>query len=123
LSKLQARRWLSHALYEPGHHTAKSLSIYAKYSPILIFLTGKLSYKRFLIWLLTIPPHLKYATTVSCNLSLVAALACDYLSFSDINVSQGSVATHMRCGGIFTDTAASLLENLIVKKTLKIMKK
>jgi len=59
----------------------------------LVF-TRRLSYKPFLIWLLTIPPHLKYAGTLPCNLSLIAC-------FADINVSQGSVATYARCGWIF----------------------
>jgi len=45
LAKLQARRWLSRALYVPGHRTAKSrkkvhdtihpfAGKYAKYSPV-----------------------------------------------------------------------------------------
>ena len=43
------------------------------------------------------------------------ALVCDGRSFSDINVSQGSVAT--RCGGIFDKYfAANLLEKVTVKK-------
>ena len=68
------------------------------------FFTGRLSNKHFLIRLLKIPPHshLKHVTTViPCNLSLITALVCDYRSFSDITVSQGSAVTHMRCGGIF----------------------
>ena len=44
----------------------------AKYSPILFFFTRRLSNKRFLIWLLITPPHLKYADTLLCNLSLRA---------------------------------------------------
>jgi len=32
---------------------------FAKYSPILIFFTHRLSNKFFLIWLLATPPHLK----------------------------------------------------------------
>jgi len=48
----------------------------------------------FLIWLLTTPPHLKHVATLPCNLSLMAC-------FADISVSQGRVATHARCGGIF----------------------
>jgi len=28
--------------------------------------------KHFLIWLLTTPPHLKYAATLPCNFSLMA---------------------------------------------------
>ena len=46
------------------------------------------------MWLLTTPPHLKYVATLPCNLSLMACVA-------DINVSQGGVATHATCGGIF----------------------
>ena len=56
--------------------------------------THTLSNKPFLIWLLTTPPHLKYAATLPCNLSLSAC-------FADNNVSQGSVATYSRYGGIF----------------------
>jgi len=56
--------------------------------------THRLSNKPFLIWLLTSPPHLKYVATLPCNLPLMVC-------FADINVSQGSVATYARCGGIF----------------------
>ena len=80
---------------------------FAKCSPILnIFFTHALSNKPFLILLLTAPPHLKYVATLPCNLSL---LAC----FADINVSQGSVATYARCGGILNiHLSANLLRNL-----------
>ena len=48
-----------------------------------------------LTWLLTTPPHVKYyVSTLPCNLSLMVC-------YADINVSQGSVATYSRCGGIF----------------------
>jgi len=41
--------------------------------------------------------------------------------FSDVNVSQGSVATYARCGVIFNNQlAANLPGNLPVKKILKI---
>jgi len=50
-------------------------------------ITGRLSDKPFLIWLVTIPPHLKYVTAVPRNLSLITALLCDCRLFSDINVS------------------------------------
>jgi len=74
------------------------------------FFTYRLSDKPFLIRLLTIPPHLKYAATLPCNLSLMAC-------FADINVSQGSVATYARCGGIFNiRLTAYLPRNLPVKK-------
>ena len=43
-----------------------------KYSQIYFFFTDIVSNKPFLIWLLTIPPHLKYVATLPCNLSLIA---------------------------------------------------
>ena len=50
------------------------------------------------------------------HLSLITALVCDSRSFSDISVSQGSVATHVRRGGLFNKQfAANLLENQTVK--------
>jgi len=61
---------------------------------MLIFFTRRLSNKPFLIWLLTTPPYLQYAATLPSNLLLMAC-------FIDINVSQGSVPTYARCGGIF----------------------
>ena len=56
--------------------------------------TDGLSNKPFLIWLLTTPLHLRYVARLHCNLSLTAC-------FADINVSQGSVTTYARRGGIF----------------------
>jgi len=82
--------------------------------------TDRLSNKPCIIWLLKIPPHLKYVPTVPCNLSLITALVCDCRSFSDISVSQGSVAMHTRCGGTFNKYfTANLLENLTAKNFLK----
>ena len=70
--------------------------------------THRLSNKPFSIYLLTTPPHLKYATTLPCNLSLKAC-------FADI-VSQGSVATYARCGEIFNiHLTANLLKNFPIK--------
>ena len=99
LAKLQTRARLSRALCAPGHHTAERRRTctrnvlagnFAKYSPILkTSFTDRLSDKPFLICLLTTPPHLKYAATLPCNLSLVAY-------FADINVPRGSVATYAR---------------------------
>ena len=41
--------------------------------------------------------------------------------FSDINISQGSVATHLRCGGIFNECCiANFLEIIIVERIFKI---
>ena len=86
---------------------------FAKYSPILKLFTHRLSNKPFLIWSLTIPPHLKFAATLLCNLSLRTC-------FADINVLQCSVATYARCGGIFnTHLTAILPRNLPVKFRLR----
>jgi len=124
LAKLQARAWLSRALVRLANillkdeESARDNHVlacnFAKYSPILIFFTHRLSNKRFLIWLLTTPPHLQYPATLPCNLSLMAC-------FADINVSQGSLATHARCVGIFNiHLTANLPRNLAVKKLFKI---
>ena len=79
--------------------------------------THRLRNKPFLIWLLTTSLHLKYAAALPCNLSLRA-------SFTDINVSQGSLATYARCGVIFNiHLTANLLQNFsskILKKSVKI---
>ena len=75
--------------------------------------TDRLSNKPFLMWLLTTPPHLKYVATLPCNLTLMACLA-------DINVSQGSVATHAKCGGIVNiHLTANLPGNLPVKNRFR----
>jgi len=99
------------------HGTTTFLLVtFAKYSPDFNFLILRLSNKPFLIWLLTTPPRLKYAATLSYNLSLMAC-------FADINVSQGSVATHARCGGIFNShLTANLPRNVPMKKILKSVK-
>jgi len=45
----------------------------------------------------------------------ITTLVCDCRSFPHINIPQGSVATHLRCGGIFNKHfAANLLRNLTV---------
>ena len=80
------------------------------------FIFTHTSNKPFLICLLTTPPNLKYVATLPFNLSLMAC-------FADINVSQGSVATYARCGGIFNvHLTANLLRNLTVHffKSVKI---
>ena len=51
--------------------------------------------------------------TLPCNLSLMAC-------FTDINVSQGSVATYARCGEIFNiHLTTNLSSNLPVKIIFK----
>jgi len=82
LARLQERRWLPRALRAPGHHTLlKKKKVhdtihffacnYAKCLSILKIssLTDSAT-KPCLIWLLTIPPHLKYVTTELPNPTL-----------------------------------------------------
>jgi len=77
------------------------------------FFTRILSNKSFLMWLLTIPPRLKYVATLPCNLSLMAC-------FADINVLQGSVAIYARFGGIINIHLTNLPSNLQkMKKNIK----
>ena len=69
-------------------------------------ITARLSNKPFLIWLLTTPPHLKYAATLPCDLSLRAC-------FADISAPEGSVATYARSGWICNiRLTVDLLRNL-----------
>ena len=129
--KVTSKKILSPALCAPGHHTATSRRKCITQSTFLTTTTPNIhrylslfycsfSNKHISIWLLTIPPHLKYVTTVPCNLSLISASVCNCRLFSDISVSRGSVATHMRCGEIVNKfLAAYLLENLTVKKTIE----
>ena len=108
----------------PGTQSAQANHVFAcnfnKYSLIFKFLkrffTLRLSNKPFLIWLLTTPPHLEYAATLPCNLSLMAC-------FADISVSQGSVGTYARFSGMLnTHLTANSLCNLLVKKFCKSLK-
>ena len=61
----------------------------------------------------------RFFTNEKCNkmmrwISLINQL------FSDINISQGSVATHFRCGEIFNKCCtANFLEIITVKECLK----
>ena len=96
----------------PGSQTARNNHVlacnFAKYLPILFF-TDRLSNKRFLIWLLTTPPHLKYIATLPCNLWLIAC----YLTLMFHKV----VWQHTRSGGIFNNQlTVNLRKNLSVKK-------
>jgi len=99
-------------LYAPGRQTAKSRWKCTHISP---FCNCQIctDLKKIL---------LKYVTTVPCNLSLIIALVCECCSSSDVKFSQGSVVTHMRCGGVFNKYfAANLLENQTVKKVWKLV--
>ena len=57
----------------------RNYSIFAKCILILIFLTGRLSNKPFLIWLFKIPLQLKYVINVLSNLSLITALLNEHV--------------------------------------------
>ena len=116
---LQARRRLSRALFPifqqcvgralKVHKTTTLLLVTVPHIHRFFSLTDSAT-NFFLIWLLTTPSHLKYAATLRCNLSLMVC-------FADINVSQGSVATYTRCGGIFNiHLTANLPRNLPVKE-------
>jgi len=57
---------------------------------------------------------------LSCDLSLITIHISDYRQFFDIHISQGSVATQLRCGGIFKyDFVANLPISLTTKKIEK----
>jgi len=77
------------------------------------YFTSKLRNKSVVKRLLNNPPHLKQVATLSCDFLLITMHASDFRYFSDIDVSQGSVATHLRCSGIVYDYVA-LLVNLSV---------
>jgi len=50
---------------------------------------------------------------LNCVVTEVVFFSC---CFKDIDISQGSVATHLRCGGIFSD---NIITNVLVIQTVK----
>jgi len=113
LAKLRARTWLFRALSPSFSSVLAKRDNHVLACNFVIFFTHRLSNIPFLIWLLITPPHHKYVATLPCNLSLMAC-------FTHINVSQGSVATYAKCGGIFDiRLTANLPRNLPVNKFLK----
>ena len=55
-----------------------------------------------------------------CNSPLIAIRISEWCHFSDIHISQGSVATRLKCGGMFKhEFVANLLPSLLVKKFRK----
>jgi len=57
---------------------------------------------------------------LSCDLSLITMHISDCCQFSGIHISQGSVATYLRCGGIFKyEFVANLPMSLPVKEFWK----
>jgi len=98
------------------HETTTLMLVTLPNIEILKKITHRLSNKPFLIWLLRTPPHLKYVATLFCNLSLMAC-------FANVNVSQGSVATYARRGGLFNiHLTTDLQRNLPVEKVFKSVK-
>jgi len=69
---------------------------------------------------LKMPQHLKCLATVIYVLPLVTIPVSNCHLFSDITISQGSVATHLRYGGIFDyHFTANLSSSLTVKEFWK----
>jgi len=63
------------------------------------------------------PQHLKCLATVIYDLSLITIPVSNCHLFSDISISQGSVATHLRCGGLFSyNFTANLSLSLTAKE-------
>jgi len=51
----------------------------------------------------------QYLNLVPCDLSLITIPVANYCMLSDVNISQGSVTTCLRCGGIFSHHFAANL--------------
>jgi len=65
---------------------------------------------------LKMPWYLKYLAAVPYDLKLITVPVSNCRLFSDINISQGSVMTRLRCVGIFSyHFTANLSQNLTVK--------
>jgi len=62
------------------------------------------------------PQHLKCLATVIYDLPLITLTVSNCHLFSDINISQGRVATHLRCGGI---VSYHFTANLSLSLTMK----
>ena len=93
---------------------------FAKYSPIFIFFTHRLSNKPFLIWLLTIPPHLKCVATLPCNLSLVVRALTE--SNVMVHVVHRELFPDSRCLFMYRDfipTAKSVYRISMVQPSLR----
>ena len=61
-------------------------------------------------------PHMCSYTSLLCDLSLITTSVRECRLFSDIDVLQGSVATRIRCDGVFNKGfIANFQENLSVK--------
>jgi len=69
------------------------------------------------------PQHVKCLATVIYDFLLITIPVSNCHLFCDITISQGSVATRLRCGGIFSYSfTANLSLSLIVKEVWKLVK-
>jgi len=68
------------------------------------------------------PQHLKCIATVIYDLPLIAILVSNCHLFSAITISQGSVATRLRCGGIFSyNFTANLSPSLTMNTAMSLV--
>jgi len=69
------------------------------------------------------PQYLKYLAAVPSDLQLITVPVSNCRLFSDINISQGSVATRLRCGGIFSyHFTTNLSQSLTMEEFWKLVK-
>ena len=61
-----------------------------------VFCTGRFIDKFAVKWILKIPPHLAYVATLPCETLMSAKQAIN-------DKLQGSVATHLKCGEVFSN--------------------
>jgi len=57
---------------------------------------------------------------ILCDLSLITMHISDCCQFSGIHISQGSVATYLRCGGIFKYDCCKFTSESASERILKI---
>ena len=60
-----------------------------------------------------------YTTRLPCDLSLITMPAPHYRQFSDMNISQGSVVTYVRCGGILNGNALQFYQWICQRKNFE----
>jgi len=75
--------------------------------PFVAILNGKVA----IMGSLSDPPHLKRVATISCEI---------VISILNTNISQGSVAKRLRCGGVFNDRCCKLLLSVPCSTFVKI---
>ena len=85
-------------LYRVGQKRGHKLMniILSNLNRFTIFFTGRFLSKFAVKWILEIPPHIAYVATLHCETLLSAMQAIN-------DTLQGSVATYLRCGGVFNN--------------------